>query len=389
MADDRWVEVTPSQFPHEAAGLKIVRDLLPDRAPYRAWSNFEFRDDRGTWSEVDLLVLARDGLHLLELKYYSGRLRGTDQLWLRDGRRAEDSPLLLANRKAKRLRSKLIAAYDAWARGRAVKDTPPKAHEVIPFIQSGVFLHHPDFVCDLPDLSRRDLYGLPWDAPRSGLDPITDLLERAPHPGTKLHEGAIVGLMGLIGMRPHQREAGSYVLDAQPLEDGPGWQDWLATHKHLRDQRRRIRFRVAPRRSPDEARRRLRLLAAYELHVMQHLNHDAILRPEDFVDSDLGPGLIYPHDPSWQRLDLWLAAQPRALDFEAQLSLIRTIAEALQYAHGKNVVHRGLNPRAILVRADRNGRLQARITDWQGWAAPTRPPQPLPAASPPWPPPIR
>mgnify|MGYP001492521847 CR=1 FL=1 len=136
MVDDRWVEVAPSQFPHEAAGLKIIRDLLPDRAPYRAWSNFEFRDDRGTWSEVDLLVLARDGLHLLELKYYSGRLRGTDQLWLRDGRRAEDSPLLLANRKAKRLRSKLMAVYDDWSRGKHFEDTPPKAHEVIPFIQA-------------------------------------------------------------------------------------------------------------------------------------------------------------------------------------------------------------------------------------------------------------
>src|SRR5262245_46882064 len=37
----RWVEVTRSQFPHEAEGLAIVRDLLPDVAPFRAWTNFE------------------------------------------------------------------------------------------------------------------------------------------------------------------------------------------------------------------------------------------------------------------------------------------------------------------------------------------------------------
>ena len=47
VVDDRWVEVTPSQFAHEADGLRIVRDLLPKRAPFRAWTNFEFRDDRG------------------------------------------------------------------------------------------------------------------------------------------------------------------------------------------------------------------------------------------------------------------------------------------------------------------------------------------------------
>ncbi|MGO9779883.1 MAG: hypothetical protein ACLPKE_16055 [Streptosporangiaceae bacterium] len=31
----RWIEVTPSQFPHEAEGLNIVRSLLPDNAPFR------------------------------------------------------------------------------------------------------------------------------------------------------------------------------------------------------------------------------------------------------------------------------------------------------------------------------------------------------------------
>ena len=32
----RWVEVTPSQFAHERAGLLAVRDLLPDAEPDRA-----------------------------------------------------------------------------------------------------------------------------------------------------------------------------------------------------------------------------------------------------------------------------------------------------------------------------------------------------------------
>ena len=341
---DRWVEVTPSQFPHEAEGLRVIRDLLPAEPPFRAWSNFEFRDDHGVWSEVDLLVLARDGLHLLELKYYSGRLRGTDQRWLRDGHRAEDSPLMLANQKAKRLRSKLKAAFDDWARRQSDDPGRPKANEVIPFIRPGVFLHHPNLVCELPEVARRDLYCLP-EATSSGLDPITDIFDRLPRPGTRIHETAIASVIKLIGLRAHQREIGAYLLDQQPLEDGPGWQDWLATHKHLRDQRRRIRFRVAPEGSTEEVRRHLRLLAAHEMSVMQHLHHDAIRRPQDYVDSELGPGLIYPYDPNWQRLDLWLAEQSHSLSFDSQLSLIRQLGEALQYAHGKNVVHRGQGQR--------------------------------------------
>ena len=61
MAEGRWVEVTPSQFAHERDGLEIVRRLLPDHAPYRAWSNFEFRDDQGRWAEIDLLLPAGHG----------------------------------------------------------------------------------------------------------------------------------------------------------------------------------------------------------------------------------------------------------------------------------------------------------------------------------------
>jgi len=40
----RWTEVTRSQFTHETEGLGLVRALLPQRDPFRAWSNFEFRD---------------------------------------------------------------------------------------------------------------------------------------------------------------------------------------------------------------------------------------------------------------------------------------------------------------------------------------------------------
>src|SRR2546430_297349 len=44
---DRWVEVTPSSYTHERAGLAYVRDHLPDTDPYRAWSNLELVTDQG------------------------------------------------------------------------------------------------------------------------------------------------------------------------------------------------------------------------------------------------------------------------------------------------------------------------------------------------------
>jgi hypothetical protein len=66
--DGRWVQITESQFTHEQQGLHAVKEALPDAPPFRAWANFECRDNRGRWHEVDLLVLARDTLYLVELQ---------------------------------------------------------------------------------------------------------------------------------------------------------------------------------------------------------------------------------------------------------------------------------------------------------------------------------
>jgi len=42
MSSSRWKAITPSGFVWEQEGLNYIRKRLPDRDPYRAWSNFEF-----------------------------------------------------------------------------------------------------------------------------------------------------------------------------------------------------------------------------------------------------------------------------------------------------------------------------------------------------------
>ena len=172
--DSRWVEVSQSQFAHETEGLNLVRAIMPDEPPFRAWSNFEFRDSRGRWHEVDLLLLGRGQLHLIELKYYSGTLRGDDQRWARDGRRAEDSPLKLARRKAQYFASKLQDELRAWAQETGTRIPPVR--EVVPFVQESVFLHHPDLRCLLSQASSINLYGLDGHESRSNLPGISDLV---------------------------------------------------------------------------------------------------------------------------------------------------------------------------------------------------------------------
>ena len=363
----RWIEVTPSQFPHEAEGLGLIRALLPGNAPFRAWSNLEFRDGQGKWHEVDLVVLGRRRLHLVELKYYSGTLRGDDLTWRRDGHRAEDSPLKLARRKAQRLASKLQDELDRWA--RETGHDIPNPRSVVPWVQESVFLHHPDLRCLLPPSSRIDLFGLDGHENRTGLPGISDRLLEPATSRSRIganRDGIIATLMARIGVvQRRQREAGSWIIDEEPLGEGESWQDWPAFHRVATTDQDPIRFFVSRPGTSSTERAKLRRVAKHEYRIMSRLANDRLLCPRDMVDNDLGTGLVYPLDERFQRLDLWLANRRARVPAASQLSLLREVAEAVGYAHRNRVVHRGLTPHAVLVRPlPDDGALRVLVGDW-------------------------
>jgi Nuclease-related domain len=268
----RWTEVTPSQFTHEAEGLNLIRELLLPRDPFRAWSNFEFRDNHGRWHEVDLLVIGQRRIHLVELKYYSGTLRGDDHTWLRDGHSAEDSPLKLARRKAQRLATKLQDGLTEWAQENGTQI--PDLRTAIPYIQESVFLHHPDLRCQLPPTSRLDLFGLDGREQQTGLPGISTRLHEPPAPSQSVSPGRaeiVAKVMQRIGVRRRQREAGSWIIDEDPLGEGDDWQDWPAFHKVATTNRARIRFLVTPPGAPAARRTGHRRIAEHEYRVMSRL----------------------------------------------------------------------------------------------------------------------
>ena len=110
MMSHRWIAVTESAFPWEQAALNYLHERLPDQEPFRAWANFEFVADDGSINEVDLLVVSLYKIYLVEIKSRPGRVSGDTGTWswAHDGRTfTDDNPLLLANRKAKKLKALL------------------------------------------------------------------------------------------------------------------------------------------------------------------------------------------------------------------------------------------------------------------------------------------
>jgi nuclease-like protein len=148
MMSQRWMAVTEPQFPWERDALTYLRERLPDQDPFRAWSNFEFIAEDGSINEVDLLVVSLYRIYLVEIKSWPGCVSGDAGTWTwqHEGRLlTEDNPLLLADRKAKKLKSLLL--HQSALR-----------HTRTPFIDPMIFLSAPGFQCELSGAARTGVY---------------------------------------------------------------------------------------------------------------------------------------------------------------------------------------------------------------------------------------
>jgi len=358
-----WIVHTESGFPWEREALEFVRTQFPSHEPYRAWTNFEFIGDDGSINEVDLLVFTPQGFFLIEIKSRPGRLRGDAGTWRweTDGKPTAtvDNPLFLANSKAKKLRSLL-------SRQKAAKK-----HGSVPWIDAVVFCSASDLQCDLTDTAAHGVV-LRDTEHRSG---VMGLIKRRECPGLRdrpsdRHDKpacrVVTQAMDQAGIRPSQRsrKVGDYVLD-HLINEGPGYQDWQATHTTLKSIRRRVRiYNVRTGASQDE-RDTIERAAHREAELLESLQHPGILRREGYTQHELGPALIFEHDPLMMRLDHFLAERHERLGLDERLDLIRQLAEVVRFAHQRRVVHRALSPQSVLVSEGAGSRLQLKVFNWQ------------------------
>ena len=398
MHPSRWTEITPSEYVWEREALEYLKARLPDGEPFRAWSNFEFIAEDGSINEVDLLVVSLYKVYLVEIKSWPGAVSGDQGTWRREaGRKVSlvDSPLLLANRKAKKLAG-LLKAQKALARQRR------------PYVESVVFLSHMGVRCGLEGRARTGVY-LSVESERGGHPTITDVLggsagfdlRRPPPRIDRALSRAIARAVEQAGIRPSQRQrrVADYVLRELLLETDT-YQDWEAEHVTVSASKRRVRIYPLSRASSEAARTERRRAADREYRLLDGIVHEGILRVEQRTDAEPGPALVFEHDPGAERLDHFLERRSRdrdrsrtsrsprpigggagngggdgnrlgrtaavELDLATRLDLLRQLAETLKYAHERRLCHRALSPRKILV-SERDGdpRPRLKIFDWR------------------------
>ncbi|MFF5171350.1 BREX system serine/threonine kinase PglW [Micromonospora sp. NPDC000089] len=355
----RWEQINPSAYQHEQEGLRELAGYLPDAEPYHVWANVEFVGTDGSINEVDALVLARSGLYVLELKHWQGRLSGDGQQWRRrkpNGRtQVVDSPLILANRKAKRLRS-VIQQY-----------APPGAK--VPYVHAAVFLHARDLRCELDEIGRQHVYGLDGNA-AAKLPSLRDMLLAQPvearHHVDAVRGRQIVELVRGARIRPSvaDRRVNQLALHQRPFAEGRGWQDFLADHTVGAELLRRVRFYLTSRATEEDVPK-IKLAAEREFRLLQGIHHPGIARALDLVEHPWGPAVVFDHRPEWVRLDQWLTERDGRLQLAQRLQLVQDLAEIVDHAHSRRLSHRSLNPRAVFVCDPDSARPSLVVTDWQ------------------------
>lgn len=366
-APRNWITVSESRFPWEREALEFVRQGFPADDAYRAWTNFEFIAADGSINEVDLLLFTPVGFFLTEIKSRPGRLYGDAGAWTweTDGRLSTvENPLFATNLKAKKLRD-LLQKQKAFQKKGSV-----------PYLDALVFCSAPSLICELRDNARsrvclRDRDASDGMKPREG---ILAAVKRRTLPELGTPKGtfdrpmakAISQAMEQAGIRPSQRhrKVSDYVL-GQLIGEGPGYQDWQAEHAQVSESKRRVRLYLVRTGATNDERQMRQRAALREFKLLETLQHPGILKVHGFTEHEVGPALLFEHDPLSIRLDHFLTQRADKLSVDVRLDLVRQLAEIVRFAHDKRVVHRALCPQSVLVTAGPGDRFRLKVFNWQ------------------------
>lgn len=356
-----WIVMGPPATPAEQAALDKFRELLPEDGITTAWVNLTFIDNNGRSAEVDVLLLTRAGLFVVELKGWHGTIRGNSQRW-QHGIRNVENPWLATDRKAKRL-------------AELLKDHAPNvaAKRTVPFLKPLVVLHGHESSVDLDQRGRTgvvtlDGYHVKAKPPLqkfSGF--LTELPTNPAHVVDKVRASQVMALCKRASFQPapKTRMVGDYqVADSTPLAEGPDWQDVLVDHPHLSGIKLRLRLYDVPSKASASERQRVEQLAQSEVQLTYGIKHEGIAVPSEFKKTDDGPALVFEHDDAELPLDAYLAGAGAELSFEERIALAERLGEILRFAHQRHLVHRALSPQRVWVRPTKGGPPRLSIRDW-------------------------
>lgn len=380
----RWIEVTPSEFDHERAGLALLAKSVPDQAPYYVFSNFTFQGDNGRRLEVDALVISPGQINLIELKSWSGQFTGNEHNWHSDwnGGSSHRNPLNAANYK-----SKLLATRLGTILKRIMREHPeyPASYGDAPWVQESVFLHSENIRTGFTAQGMQNVFGIDGRTHRTSLPGIGDRVTEKPRRyRSPVDQGfaqrmLVPAIKEITGYRTRRAHAGPWLL-TKHVDDEEDRQVWEAVNRRdaasktgTKD-RAIVRVADVPRGADRVAANRLYSHARREYELLKELSHPGIEAPfaleiANTPGSGEAPALIYRPSDGFEPLDLLYPGL--VLTAAQQVEVVSQVADAVTYAHANNVVHRHLTPSAVLLNTrllnrddPRASEIQVKVARW-------------------------
>jgi serine/threonine protein kinase len=357
LSRDRVLADGTSPHPWEQKAIEFIKSVLPNEHPYLLWGLVELVERSGRRHEIDALVLGLNALYLVEIKSHPARFAGNAVNWTYtfEGQpsRTMENPIVGAARKARALAGML----DREMVGRR------------PRVEPLVFLSDPKADPSGLDgagrngvVTRKTFLRAITEAEFPGA--LSSLQDRTLDAATAKNTALALHRLGLVAS-VGQRKLGDLLL-GDLLDEGPGYQDHVARHEAI-GYERRVRVYLVAQSSGDARREQLKRAATREARILSALSHPGVLRCHDFKAEGPtgGPCLVFEHDPAFERLDAYLARRP-TLSFSARLDIVKRVGEAVAYCHHQGVLHRAIDPHAVLVRGgDEEGAVETRLFNFQ------------------------
>ena len=326
-----------TDYPWERGAVDFVLAELPDTDPHLAWPLHELLDPgSGRLYEIDLMVLARSGLFLIEIKSHPGVLTGDSRDWTfteQGGRQRHLAcPHPSANHKAKVLANLLGL----------------KMRGLRPYVQPLVFVSDPN--TDIRLSGGAPPYLVTQKDIRKVLVNGLGGSRRAVVNRPMMRE--VTQAMRGLGLRPSKqsRMVGGFQLK-RLVDEREGYQEHHGVSNAVKGDSARVRSYLVPKATTTERRDQLRRAAQREAQLLARLrHHPSILSYRAYEpDGPLGPAVIFESFERGLPLNLLLKQEPD-LSFNERLGVLQQMVEAVDHCHRAELLHRNLSPNSVLVR---------------------------------------
>jgi serine/threonine protein kinase len=337
----------------EADAIRLLRDSLPEH--FIVLGNFELQlPNRANTFEYDAVVIGEYGLYAVEIKGWSGEIRGDARRWYLDWGRVQN-PLILTERKAKALRGFV------W---RSIRELPRNIFcKAVVMLPSGANVMVEDSRAEhiiTPD----ELFDFFVDEDRIREHGPGALLDAA------LRDQVKQVLLPLASPASQTPRISDYeILGELDIPNVP-YREFVGRHRLLqsRSRVRLKRYSLDPLATSSERDREIgRVLRDMEALTALKSNQyiasafDVIRDQEDELNFYLVSEWVGP-----KTLSDWIAEQeytPGPPDQETR-RIATHLLRAVDFMHEQGIVHRNLHPGVIYMTRDEDERVPLKLTDF-------------------------